>query len=133
MPAATARERGIDTAISVGPTPILAPHSFSSPPHFPLAPTQQLNKLLKPFTCPTRPRLYIFILARHHALGILSLRRMGSRRRASAPCWGHWQQRQLGCPLQQGGGPAAEVSGQPIENMHFHSLQLHFAALGPTR
>ena len=83
----------------------------------------------KPFTCPTHPRLYISIsIPVHHAPGILSLRRKGSPRWASAPRRGHWQQRQLGRPVQRGAGPRAESFGQPVKGIDICILQLHFAA-----
>ena len=55
---------------------------------------------------PPAPVYSILSIARHHAPGILSLRRRGFRRWASAPCRGHWQQRQHG-RRQRGWGPSA--------------------------
>ena len=111
---------------------IPAPHSFSSPPLFPTAPAQQLNKFVSHLLAPPTHAVYSLYIASRLAPGILSLRRRGSRGWASAPCRGHWQQRQVGRPLQRGGGPGAEFFGQPIKILISTFLQLHFAAFCPT-
>ena len=111
------------------------PHEVGHIAHFrssfffvPPAPAQQLNKFLSHLLAPLHPRLYISIsIASHHAPGILSLRRRGSRR-AFAPCRSHWQQRQLGRPLQRGGGPRAEVFGQPIRKHRYPHLAALFCS-----
>ena len=122
------RKRGIYTASSVGSITHCCSSLFFVPHRFFLMHLSSSTSF-KPSTCPTHPRLYISIsIASHHAPGILSLRRRGSRRWASAPCRGHWQQRQLNRPVQRGGAPGAEGSSLPIKDIDISILQLRLAA-----
>ena len=70
--------------------------------------------------------VYIYTyIASHHAPGILSLRRRGSQRWASAPCCGHWQQRQRG-PAAGVGAPRAEFSANQCSLCTASLCQLPF-------